>query len=77
MIQTNKGKWFLPVCLARLSDVGLKERSHSIANERMQGFIWGVLAERENAELGRHWFVCINDWSAFNERQATRKQRRN
>lgn len=74
MIPTSKGKMVLPVCFARLSDVGLKKRSHRIANERMQGFIWWVFTERENSELGRHWFVCIYYRSTFNERQAESKQ---
>lgn len=72
----TKENWFLPVGLARLPDIGLKKRSHCIADERVQGFIWRVFTEREDAELGRHWLVCINHWSSFNERQAERKEKK-
>lgn len=74
-LKRRKESWFLPVGLARLPDVGLKERSHCIADERVQGFIGRVFTEREDSELGRYWLVCINHWSSFNERQAKRKEK--
>lgn len=67
---------FLPIRLARLSDIGLEKRSHSVANEGMQSFIWGVFAEREDSELRRHGLVCVDDWSPFNESQAAGEQER-
>ena len=74
-LKRTRESWFLPVGLARLPDVGLKERSHCIADERVQGFIGRVFTEREDSELGRHWLVCINHWSSFNERQAKIKEK--
>lgn len=60
----------LPVCFARLSDIGLEKGSNSTANERVQCFIWWIFTESEHSQLEWHWFVGINHWCALNESQA-------
>jgi hypothetical protein len=73
ILTIEKVKMVLPVCLARLSDVGLKKRSNCIADERMQRFIRRVLTKSEDSELRRHRFICINYRGTFNECQAKKK----
>lgn len=60
----------LPVCLARLTDVGLEEGSHCIADKGMEGFIGGVLTQSQHSHLGRDGLVCIHHSSPLNEGQA-------
>ena len=42
----------LPVCLARLANVGLEERSNSIADERVERLVGRILTQGQNSNLG-------------------------
>lgn len=60
----------LPVCFARLPDIGLKKWSHGVADEGVQRLVGRVFTECEHAQLRGHRLVRIDHRGAFDECQA-------
>ena len=63
-----------PVCLARLPDVGLEERSDGIADERVKGLVGGVLAQGQHAHLCGDGLVRVDNARPLDEGQAGQKK---
>lgn len=59
-----------PVGFARLPDVGLEERSNSIADERVKSLVGGILAQGQHPNLSGYGLVCVNDTRPLYQSQA-------